>query len=190
MGGPLGVWVGMSVGVGGITFSDRKSSWPGTPMVNTLTVWLPGGTFRKTSARIEPSMIVSSEATPSSVVLTQAEPRILTKTVTLSPATITFSNSHSLTGTGVAVGNGMGWAVGTGTGVGSGARAGTTVGGTAVGDGVATAVGTAPTGEFKVGFTAGAKVAVGKAIWAGAGAGVGVGTGSKTVKANRLKLST
>jgi hypothetical protein len=34
-------------------------------------------------------------AMPSSVVLIQARPRILIKTVTLSPTTITFSSSHS-----------------------------------------------------------------------------------------------
>ena len=95
VGGPPGVGVGVSVGVGGITFRLRNSSWAGTRTVNTLTIWLPGGTFRKTSARREPSMTVSSDAMLSRVIFNQAGPSIRTRTVTLSPVTSTFSSDHS-----------------------------------------------------------------------------------------------
>ena len=60
----------------------------------------------------------------------------------------------------------------------------------AVGDGAGAIVGAATTGELIAGMSVGSGDAVGKAICAGVGAGVGVGSGSKTVKANRLKLST
>lgn len=173
VGGPLGVGVGVKVGVGGITFRLLTASRPGTPIVKTLTVWLPGGTFRNTSARSVPSMIVSSVALPSSVMLNQPGRRTLTITVTRSPATSTFSNTHSCTGGGVSKGTGVG--VGTrtgramGTGIGVDAGIGIDVA-NAVGEGAGAIVGAgamvavAATGELIVGMSVGSGVAVGKAI--------------------------
>lgn len=159
VGGPLGVGVGVKVGVGGITFKLLTASRPGTPIVKTLTVWLPGGTFRNTSARSAPSMIVSSVALPSSVMLNQPERRTLTITVTRSPATSTFSNTHSCTGGGVSKGTGVGVGIRTGRamGTGKGVDAGAIVGAGAM-------VAAAATGELIVGMSVGSGVAVGKAI--------------------------
>lgn len=132
-------------------------------------------------------MIVSSVAFPSRVILNQDVPSIRTKTVTLSPTTITLSSSHSCAGAGVAEGTGVGVGNSTGTEVGTGTGVGTGLAITAaVGNGAGATVGVATTGGIIAGMSVGSGGTVGKAAWAG----VGVGSGSKTVKTNRLKLST
>ena len=88
---------------------------------------------------------------------------------------------------GVGVGTRTGRAMGTGIGVDPGIGVDVAV---ANGGGAGAIVGAATRGELIVGMSVGSGGAVGKAICAGVGAGVGVGSGSKTVKANRLKLST
>ena len=85
--------------------------------------------------------------------------------------------------------------MGTGTGVGTRLSVAATVGSgleTTVGAAIAGGLiaGGLTAGGLTAGFTTGARVAVGNNNWTGVNAGIGVAPGAKTVKANRLKLST